>query len=146
MNKYKDVLPGELIAVWKEYGFGSFLNGYLKVINPDEFLDVLKNSYFRADVSIPVFATGLGDIINLEEGKYIRTVKYRKGAFKVIPTFFNENWKHFMGFGLEKGQKIVLECDTCGWTEYLNGKRWEEGKAKIYPIKNNEIITAGAGH
>ena len=40
----------------------------------------------------------------------------------------------------EKGQKIVLECDTCGWTEYLNGKRWEEGKAKIYPIRNDEII------
>lgn len=41
----------------------------------------------------------------------------------------------------EKGQKIVLECDTCGWTEYLNGKRWEEGKAKIYPIRNDEIIS-----
>ena len=36
----------------------------------------------------------------------------------------------------EKEKKIVLECDTCGWTEYLNGKRWEEGKAKIYPIHN----------
>lgn len=39
----------------------------------------------------------------------------------------------------KEGSNIVLECNTCGWTEYLNGKRWEEGKAKIYPISNIEI-------
>ncbi len=39
----------------------------------------------------------------------------------------------------EKGRKIVLECDTCGWTEYLNGKRLEEGNAKIYPVSNIDI-------
>lgn len=39
----------------------------------------------------------------------------------------------------EKAEKIVLECDTCGWTEYLDGTKWEEGKAKIYPTNNREI-------
>lgn len=39
----------------------------------------------------------------------------------------------------EEGNKIVLECDTCGWTEYLNGMRWGEEKAKIYPIKSREM-------
>lgn len=39
----------------------------------------------------------------------------------------------------EKEEKIVLECDTCGWTEYLNGERWIEGKAKIYPVNNMEM-------
>ena len=36
-------------------------------------------------------------------------------------------------------KKVVLECDTCGWTEYLNGKIWGEGRAKIYPISNIEV-------
>lgn len=39
----------------------------------------------------------------------------------------------------ERGNKIVLECDTCGWTEYLNGEKWKEGKAKIYPVEDKYV-------
>ena len=28
-----------MLDVWKEYGFGTILDGYLKIINPDEYLD-----------------------------------------------------------------------------------------------------------
>ena len=34
IDKYKESLPNELISVWKSYGFGTLLNGYLKIINP----------------------------------------------------------------------------------------------------------------
>ena len=61
--KYKDKLPKELIETWKKYGFGSFLNDYLKVINPDDFLDILERSYIRYEQAIPIFTTLLGDII-----------------------------------------------------------------------------------
>lgn len=37
IDKYKESLPNELISVWKSYGFGTLLNGYLKIINPDEY-------------------------------------------------------------------------------------------------------------
>ena len=36
--KYKDKLPEELIEIWKKYGFGTFVNDFLKVINPDDYL------------------------------------------------------------------------------------------------------------
>lgn len=88
IDQYSSLLPNQILDIWKQYGFGSFLNGYLKIINPNCFKDILEQSYFRAKVSIPIFTTGLGDIINLEEGKYIRIVKYRKGDFTVIPTSF----------------------------------------------------------
>lgn len=39
----------------------------------------------------------------------------------------------------EKEKKIVLECDTCGWTEYLNGEKWDGGKAKIYPVDDKDM-------
>lgn len=46
IHEYKDVLPQEIITVWKNYGFGSFMNGYLKVINPNDFIKLLEESYF----------------------------------------------------------------------------------------------------
>ncbi|CDQ40378.1 GAD-like domain protein [Virgibacillus salexigens] len=36
--KYMDKLPEELIETWKKYGFGTFANDFLKVINPDDYL------------------------------------------------------------------------------------------------------------
>ena len=36
IKKYSDILPKELISIWKKYGTGSMMNGFLKVVNPDE--------------------------------------------------------------------------------------------------------------
>ena len=47
-------------------------------------MDLLKESYFRGDVSIPILATAFGDIITWEEGKYIRIVKYRYNDFELM--------------------------------------------------------------
>ena len=37
IQKYKELVPSEIITIWKEYGFGTFRNGYFKVINPDDY-------------------------------------------------------------------------------------------------------------
>ncbi len=66
IDKYTNKLPQELITAWKEYGYGNFLNGYLKFINPDDFQKLLEESYFRGNISIPIFTTGMGDIITWE--------------------------------------------------------------------------------
>ena len=75
IKKYRKKLPTELLSVWTEYGFGSILDGYLKVINPDEYSSIIEMSYFRADVSIPIFITAFGDIITWEENKYNDAIK-----------------------------------------------------------------------
>ena len=41
INKYRGMIPEELLAVWQEYGFGYMLNGYLRVINPDDYIDII---------------------------------------------------------------------------------------------------------
>lgn len=93
INKYKKTIPSELISVWESYGFGSLLGGYLKIINPDEYQAIINMSYFRANVSIPIFATAFGDIINWEENKYIRMIKYKNGTFKGISSGFDFFWE-----------------------------------------------------
>lgn len=84
IENYKDKVPVELVEIWENQGLGTFLNGYLKVINPEDYSGLVRDSYFRGDIAIPVFATAFGDMIVCEEGKYLRMVKYKDGVFITI--------------------------------------------------------------
>ena len=43
--KCEGLLPEEMLAVWREYGFGTILDGYLKIINPQDYVEILNDSY-----------------------------------------------------------------------------------------------------
>lgn len=87
-QKYSGKIPDELLSVWRDDGTGTLLSGYLKIINPDDFQDILEESYFRSDVSIPIFATSMGDIITWEENRYLRKLNYRMGVFEGVSAGF----------------------------------------------------------
>ncbi|MBA3927790.1 DUF1851 domain-containing protein [Listeria sp. W9-0585] len=87
-QKYSGKIPDELLNAWRDYGMGSLSSSYLKVINPDDFQDILEESYFRSDVSIPIFATSMGDIITWEENRYLRKLNYRMGVFEGVSAGF----------------------------------------------------------
>ncbi|MEK4747776.1 hypothetical protein CHH57_03705 [Niallia circulans] len=87
--KYKDKLPVELIEVWYKYGFGTLLNGFLKLINPDEYLDILERCYRRYEQAIPIFTTSMGDIIVWEKDKYVNLLNFRKGLVHIVSSGFN---------------------------------------------------------
>ncbi len=70
----------------------NMLNGYLKVINPEEYQELLNETYFRGKVSVPIFVTAFGDIVTLEEDQYIGLVKYKNGSFVMLA----KNMKRFM--------------------------------------------------
>lgn len=109
-NKYEMFLPSELINLWTEYGFGSFMDGYLKIINPEEYQDLLVDTYFRGNVSVPMFITAFGDIIAWEENRYIRMIKYKNGLFKGMAAGFD--------FFLEDLQNKVFDKDFFDITMY----------------------------
>ena len=46
IEKYKGQVPDEIIEIWENYGLGSFLNGYLRVINPDDYKELVEETYF----------------------------------------------------------------------------------------------------
>ena len=54
-NKYDAILPSDLIALWKKYGFGSFMGGYKDGLFKgmasgfDFFLEDLQNEVFNED-------------------------------------------------------------------------------------------------
>ena len=84
IEKYKDQVPAELVQIWQEDGLGTFLDGYLKVINPDNYLELLQDSYFRGDVAFPMFVTAFGDVITWEENAYVGIVQYNIQDLDII--------------------------------------------------------------
>lgn len=40
IEKYKGIVSNEIIELWKDYGYGSFYNGFFKIINPDKFMNL----------------------------------------------------------------------------------------------------------
>ena len=111
VSRYTQIIPEELVYLWKEYGLGTFLRGYLKIINPALFQDLLNESYFRGEISIPIFATGMADIITWEENKYLQLVRFRRGNIHVISTRF----KYFINDLLDE-EYCTEHLD---WTQYL---------------------------
>ena len=158
--KYKDVLPQELLSVWESYGFGSLLDGYLKVINPDEYQSVVDMSYFRANVAIPIFVTAFGDVITWEENRYIRIVKYKNGMFKGMSSGFDFFWEDIITddfcndfFELNKYYEAVskhgkVEYDECfGYVPLLGlgGSEKVENLQKVKIKEHIELITLLVG-
>ncbi|MCC5803777.1 T6SS immunity protein Tdi1 domain-containing protein [Rossellomorea vietnamensis] len=93
IHKFKDMLPKELIETWKIYGYGTFLNGYLKIINPDEFSSLVNDSYVRSKGTIPILSTSMGDVILYEKDEnqesYLVMINYRKGKTKVLASKYS---------------------------------------------------------
>lgn len=94
IEKYGSQIPIELQRIWKEDGIGTFADGYLKVINPDDYLELIKNTYFRGGESIPIFTTAFGDVIIYTQNGFIDIIYYRSNTFEVAGKKMN----HFLNF------------------------------------------------
>ena len=88
IKRYNNFLPEELLKLWTEKGFGTFMGGYLKTINPEEYIELVKETYFRGELSIPIFVTAFGDVIVWEENQYVRMIMYKEGKFKGMEAGF----------------------------------------------------------
>lgn len=84
IEKYSSLVPIEVVEIWKQDGIGSFLNGYLRVINPDDYCSLIKDTYFRGEDAIPLFVTAFGDVVTWERGEYVGIVKYKNGTFDIM--------------------------------------------------------------
>lgn len=114
IEKYSNTLPESLINIWKEYGFGTILNGFLRLINPEDYTEIVKETYIRNQNTIPLFTTSMGDILLFEkygDKSYIIQLNYRKGKSKVIASKFNL----FLRF-LEEEEYLEGDIE---WNPYL---------------------------
>jgi len=57
--KYENLLPADLLEFWKEYGFGDYGGGLLRVINPSDYEEA---EGVNISVDIPLLTDSFGDI------------------------------------------------------------------------------------
>ncbi len=126
LQRYKTIVPDELTKIWGNYGFGRLMGGYLKVINPEEFQDLLNETYFRGTMSVPILATAFGDIITFEEGQYIGMVKYKNGSFMMLA-------KNFKRFEQNLGEDYFIE-------KYFQVPRYTEAVKKLGELEKDECF------
>jgi len=86
VDKYADVLPGELVDLWKTHGFGIYMDGYLKIVNPEIYQPILNEGYDTENNKETVFAvTALGDFL-VWVGDAVRLVDFRHGKYAIVST------------------------------------------------------------
>lgn len=84
INKFKNKIPETLLKIWQNYGLGTSMNRYIKVINPDDYQSIIDNTYFPYKDAVPIFVTAFGDIITLEIGEYISVMYLRYGKCELM--------------------------------------------------------------
>lgn len=158
--RYEKEIPEQLLDIWKNQGLGTLLDGYVKVINPEEYEELLAKSYFLASESIPIMTTAFGDIITWENNKYVGIVRYKSGVRDTLstrfplflrllddPSFIKRN------FQMDLYRKAVaaygpLEYDECfGFVPLLalGGKQNVKNMKKVKIREHIAVITEFAG-
>lgn len=161
VKKYENILPAELIKIWKEYGYCTMLDGYLRVIDPDDYRELVNDTYFLGTESIPIMVTAFGDVLSLK-GKYVYILQYKYSTFDVIAACFDMlmeemeseyyQSKH-ANFEITKYQEAVkklgrLDHDECfGYVPLLGlgGPETVEHLQKVKTREHIEIITQLVG-
>lgn len=96
ISKYRDKVGDDVIEIWEKYGFGTTFKGYLKIINPDEIQELLEETYIMPFDDIPIFVTGMGDIIVCNSRGSFGIVDYRHQRIKVLWTKKEIEWDFFI--------------------------------------------------
>ncbi len=115
IEAYRGRVPDELIEVWETYGFGTFAEGFMRVIDPTLYEAQVGHCIGKTQgdgIAIPVIVTGLGDLITWEPSlNSLVGIRYRLGTIAGLgkaKTFFNlihldgaeelsetHDWDHF---------------------------------------------------
>ena len=94
INKYKWVLPDELLTIWQNMGYGIYEDGFIQFINPDEYEFVFDYIDKLLEPSIVFGVTALGDLliwegnnnwtISPDEGNRVLLINIRKCTSEIL--------------------------------------------------------------
>ncbi|MCL6574043.1 MAG: hypothetical protein K6T88_20560 [Bacillus sp. (in: Bacteria)] len=83
------------------------------------------------DSFLMIIGDTLWDLVTIKSGKDCPNCVYDELRYVLIVN------------KLKKEQKIVLECDSCGWSENTNGIPWDEGIVDTLPASKKDLIKFG---
>lgn len=137
LNFFKDKLPEDLISFWKQYGFGNFGNGIIKVINPEAYSEVLGIWTGRANdwSRIPILVSGFGDIFYYRridsENEDVSVVDIHHRRIKVCTDYESYTLKFFF-------EEYITNDNFSA--PYLRKELFAKSTGKCGNLKNDEIF------
>ena len=115
IDAYQGKVPNELIEIWQNYGYGIFGNGYFRIINPDDYRDILKAVYTFNKEAIPLLTTAMGDILVWKNTKYDEDFGQDPEETKLFPqgkeTLGVVICRKFVGKNLSSPLSVFFECE-----------------------------------
>ncbi|MDR0605083.1 MAG: DUF1851 domain-containing protein [Bacteroidales bacterium] len=133
IDKYKGVLPNELITIWKTMGFGIYENGFLQLVNPDEYEFVFEYVDKLLEPSIVWATTALGDIL-MWEGNQNWTISEDEGNRNVLINVRRCN-NHVVG-DMEAVLDFFLGDETAiAHKDCFDSKPYLNIKGKLSPLE-----------
>lgn len=91
-----------------------------------EFDRIGKRIYTTKNELVMSIGNTLWDLVTIKSGKD-------------CPICMDDELRYVIAIKQDDLCELVLECDSCGWVEYLNGKQWDEGFVKIIPANIKEV-------
>jgi hypothetical protein len=161
IDEYQNKLPAEILDIWHNYGFGSFLNGYLKIVNPNEYDALLKATWtdYQSGYFV-LFATGMGDLL-VKKSDYLYFLNFRHNNIEVAAKDYNLllnrcltdeeyledelTWVPYKEAALKLGVPAFDEC--FGYEPLLaaGGSERVENLKRVKLIEHIALITQFAG-
>lgn len=105
---------------------------YYIVDNPElcleqEYKRIGKRKYDTVDSLLMSISDTLWDLVTIKSGKN-------------CPNCVFDELRYVVAVDKKRNiLELLLECETCGWTEYINGKQWAEGIVKIIPACIDDV-------
>jgi hypothetical protein len=82
-SRYK---PNETLKlIWEQLGFGIFMNGYLRIVNPADYQSLYEESFSGVKETDYVIATtAFGDLLTWVDGDLIELLDFRNERVEII--------------------------------------------------------------
>lgn len=110
-------VPAPVAGLWRRWGPGMFLDGYLRVADPDEWFDpanLLHRPFWQKQPVIPFLATAFGDLVCWNpQLKLAETIQFRDGMVRGAG----------IGFFLANAGDPLFQRSALGMRGYASARR-----------------------
>lgn len=83
IDRYADLVPDVVLAVWREHGLATTANGFVRFADPTSLVDLVSDTTARFGDAVALFTTAFGDVGVLKNG-YVQILKYRHGRVNTM--------------------------------------------------------------
>ena len=125
IEKYASKVPDELVELWKQYGLGFLLDGYLKIINPEEYVEFVQKTYFRgANNDFDVMTKRMDHFIKfLDDDSFLEDFFDIPFYEEVVKEYGSLDYNQCFGFVpllVLGGKRDLTNIDKVGIKEHLD--------------------------